>query len=239
MTKLEKALTGLEKAELKVEKIEAKVAKYYAQIEKHIAFLEKKDITDVKGIVDNADLSNQKGYMQAENEIHNIGRTISLDTHYKEWETLMKVKSAMEMIQRNNTDIRLAKQKVEEWENKVVAEKEVITGSKNAPQVIIDFVNQYGELVKKWLKCYTDMTDEQINKQVEADKQAKIFMLNARVEKITGKITNADNLRVSEKGDLTGYIEGEKGKAQVQTILAGGWNIQCYHYRTLVHEMAK
>lgn len=239
MTKLEKALTGLEKAELKVEKFETKVAKYCTQIEKHIISLEKKGIEGVREIVDNADLSNQTGYMFADNKIHDIGRTISLDTHYKEWETLMKVKSAMEMIQRNNTEIRFAKQKVEEWENKVIAEKEVIEGSKNAPQVIVDFVNRYGELVRSWLKCYTKMTDEQIDKQVEADKQAKIFMLNARVEKITGKITNADNLKVSEKGDLTGYIEGEKGKAQVQTILAGGWNIQCYHYRTLVHEMAK
>ena len=33
---------------------------------------------------------------------------------------------------------------------------------------------------------------------------------------------------------VNGIIIGEKGKAKVQTFSAGGWNIQCFHYRTRV-----
>ena len=58
-----------------------------------------------------------------------------------------------------------------------------------------------------------------------------------RTVKITGPITDASNLKVGGKGDLNGFIIGENGKAKVETIGAGGWNIQRWHLRTLVHQM--
>ena len=56
-----------------------------------------------------------------------------------------------------------------------------------------------------------------------------------RTNKITGTITEASGLSVGETGELDGYVIGEKGTAHVHTIGAGGYNIQCFHFRVLVH----
>lgn len=233
-TKLEKLLTGLEKAELKVEKLETKIEKYRTQIEKNLLKLEKKGIEGARKIVEGSVLNRgSKEYMVSENKVYDLGRTI-YETNFSEWETLMKIKYAMETIYRAYNELEQANKKRSESINKVSLEKATIEESALAPQVIIDFINRYGELVRKWLECYSTMDAVQINKHVEEDKQFKLIALNARVGAVVGEITDASNLQVSEKGDLTGYITGTKGKAEVQTFSAGGWNIQCHHYRTTV-----
>ena len=58
-----------------------------------------------------------------------------------------------------------------------------------------------------------------------------------RTNHIVGTITDASNLMIGDKWDLNGYIIGTKGKAKVQTIGAGGYNIQCFHFRTLINPM--
>lgn len=39
---------------------------------------------------------------------------------------------------------------------------------------------------------------------------------------------------VGEDGSFNGFIKGDKGMAYIQTISAGGYNIQRFHYRVLV-----
>lgn len=75
-----------------------------------------------------------------------------------------------------------------------------------------------------------------LEKTLEAEKQAKMLDLIDRINKVVGTITDATTLRI-KAGNLNGIIVGEKGKAKVETIGAGGYNIQCFHYRTLVHEV--
>lgn len=58
-----------------------------------------------------------------------------------------------------------------------------------------------------------------------------------RTNHIVGTITDASNLEIGDKDDLNGYIIGTKGTAKVQTIGAGGYNIQCFHFRTLINPM--
>lgn len=76
-----------------------------------------------------------------------------------------------------------------------------------------------------------------LDKTLEADKKAKTIDLINRINHVVGAITDASNLKVSNAGNLNGVITGTKGKAKVETVGAGGWNIQCFHYRTLVHEV--
>lgn len=72
---------------------------------------------------------------------------------------------------------------------------------------------------------------------LENERKAKLLDLVYRITHITGEITDAEDLYISEKGNLDGTVIGEKGTAVVNTIGAGGYNIQCFHYRTLVKEL--
>lgn len=67
----------------------------------------------------------------------------------------------------------------------------------------------------------------------EADR--KYDFIIARTTAIVGEITDASYLSVGDKGDLNGCIIGTQGRANVKTIGAGGYNIQCFHFRTLIN----
>lgn len=72
---------------------------------------------------------------------------------------------------------------------------------------------------------------------LEEERKHKLFDLIHRINAVVGSITNAEHLRINEKGNLDGIITGESGKAKIETIGAGGYNIQCFHYRTLVNKI--
>ena len=87
-----------------------------------------------------------------------------------------------------------------------------------------------------YLTLTKGLDTEKLNKDLNADAVAMYDRLLAQIEKITGEIIDATYLRIGEKGEINGYIIGKDGRASVQTIGAGGYNIQRYHFRTLVHE---
>lgn len=100
----------------------------------------------------------------------------------------------------------------------------------------------YSEFVHKYsYNAYESMytTDEQIHENNLRDSKLIILDLYNRVKAITGEITSWDDLRV-EDGNmgavLNGIVYGKTGKAEVESIYAGGYNIQRLHVRTLVHE---
>lgn len=78
-----------------------------------------------------------------------------------------------------------------------------------------------------------------LEKTLEEEKKAKLIDLFNRVSDICGPVTDATGLRVHASGDLGGNVIGEKGIAFVQTIGAGGYNIQCFHYRTLIRDVTE
>lgn len=76
-----------------------------------------------------------------------------------------------------------------------------------------------------------------MREDLELEKNRKYDDLIARTNKIVGQITDANRLKINEKENLDGFITGTKGTAKVETIGAGGYNIQCFHFRTLIHEV--
>ena len=78
---------------------------------------------------------------------------------------------------------------------------------------------------------------ERLEKDLKAEYDRKYDFIIERTNAIVGTITDASQLRVGAKGDLNGYIIGTNGTAKVQTIGAGGYNIQCFHFRTLINPM--
>lgn len=83
-----------------------------------------------------------------------------------------------------------------------------------------------------------DKLDEaKISKELDEEANAMYDDMIERTNREVGTITDASGLSIGEKGELNGYIIGERGTAKVTTIGAGGYNIQCFHFRTLIHKV--
>ena len=108
-----------------------------------------------------------------------------------------------------------------------------------------DYKNKKLELIEKYGKWVVgDLAlrgpkdaQEQITKNIEREAISKEQMLIKRVNKVVGTIVGSISLYVGVNGELNGVIEGVNGKCKIETIYAGGYNIQCLHYRVLVHKV--
>ena len=99
------------------------------------------------------------------------------------------------------------------------------------------YVNDFGYGLAKGKYVLESFNDEKLSKIIEAEKKAKYEDLCNRISAVVGEITDVSNLRISAKGNLDGIVTGTKGKAKVETVGAGGYNIQIFHYRVLVHKI--
>lgn len=82
------------------------------------------------------------------------------------------------------------------------------------------------------------MYDEKyLDKVLDREVDSKRKTLIARIEKKAGEIQDAKGLHIGENGEINGTVIGEKATVKVQTVFAGGYNIQILHYRVLVKEI--
>ena len=104
----------------------------------------------------------------------------------------------------------------------------------------------YSEFVRKYNNTTYDFmaytTKDEIHRDnVKASEQIMVNLWN-RVKDITGEATDWSGLHLTNGNEyegvaVNGIVTGKNGTARVETISAGGWNIQRFHYRTLVHEV--
>ena len=66
------------------------------------------------------------------------------------------------------------------------------------------------------------------------ERKRKRAALIAKIEKKAGKIVDAKALSVGIDGNLNGVVIGDMASVRINTIYAGGYNIQCFHFRVLV-----
>lgn len=99
----------------------------------------------------------------------------------------------------------------------------------------------YRDFCKMYRGQDTDLrhkTDEEIHSANVRDAEGIILNLINRVKGITGEITSWDGLTIQPDNNgwsiLNGYVEGKEGRCRVESIGAGGYNIQRYHIRVLV-----
>ena len=89
---------------------------------------------------------------------------------------------------------------------------------------------KYGE---KRVRDLMYQTEDDIIKTCNRYADGYVMNLIDRVTKYVGQITDYSNLFLTGPS-INGIIVGERGRVRLETILAGGWNIQCLHNRVLV-----
>ena len=72
-----------------------------------------------------------------------------------------------------------------------------------------------------------------MKKDIHNERERKYDFIIERTNAIVGQITDASGLHISG-GELNGIVDGTRGSAKINTIGAGGYNIQRYHFRTLI-----
>lgn len=78
-----------------------------------------------------------------------------------------------------------------------------------------------------------DVLEKILDDEIEVKKELFI----ERIREVVGVIEDLSELYLGDNGEINGIVQGKKCKAKVQTIGAGGYNIQCYHYRVLVNKI--
>ena len=122
-----------------------------------------------------------------------------------------------------------------------------LRGTEEDKQKRIEQKQMQAEFNDRWSHYFPYLVrDDQGNHQLDLVKLQKDLVNEAnrkydfiieRTNAIVGQITDASELTIGYKDDLNGYIIGTKGIAKVQTIGAGGYNIQCFHFRTLINKV--
>lgn len=92
--------------------------------------------------------------------------------------------------------------------------------------------------VSVYYSFYNNELDvEKLERDYNREADRKYDKLIEDVEYYVGEITDISELRIGVDGNLNGIVVGKNGKVKVQTILAGGYNIQCLHYRCLLNRI--
>lgn len=112
-------------------------------------------------------------------------------------------------------------------------------------QAVLPYMEMRRKKEELWeqLKPYYDKvksretTEQGFNRIVDDMKQHLMDSFINKTEKYVGKILDARDLKVDKMGNLNGIVIGEMGKAKVETVGCGGWNIQRYHLRVLVKKI--
>lgn len=82
---------------------------------------------------------------------------------------------------------------------------------------------------------YNTISEITLNKILDDDVKLKKEMFINRIKEVIGEIKDLTGLRIGDNGEINGIAKGVKCNAKVETITAGGYNIQCWHYRVLVN----
>ena len=79
--------------------------------------------------------------------------------------------------------------------------------------------------------------EKEIDRMLDGEVKNKKLDLITRSEKVVGKILDGNKLTIGDNGSINGVIIGDKGRAEIKTIYAGGYNIQCLHYRVIIKKL--
>lgn len=238
-----------------------KIQRLTVNIEKLQKKLEKIAVTEYEN-----ERSKQWDVWDAERGIED--KTKKIDELTKEVEKIKKEIAEVETFENRNRDVPAIRQYLEVWKQKEVeyyenlfnyylAHKKEAEENKYKSYEFSTYSKEHKYYMDKarnfWNKVapvqpfieggYNGIPEtlnhERVKKSVEWDAKVKYDHLIKQVEETTGEITDATMLSIGDKGEINGLIIGKEGTANVWTIGAGGYNIQRFHFRTLVQRYTK
>lgn len=95
------------------------------------------------------------------------------------------------------------------------------------------------QFISPYVSRYRTVSEclDRVKKDINDEANRKYDFIVKRVNELVGEIKDASDLDIGAKGDLNGFIEGTNGTVHVQTVEAGGYNKQIFHFRTLFNKL--
>lgn len=217
MTMLEKQIAtahkNLEKAEKALERAEKKLAKVTPEAEKH-------------GVA----IPLEQWYI-----LRDSGAEISKETNWAHFEYFSACERIKDELRRLNTcERKLSKLEALQSEREIENENEKAIIDDVSIQAIEQFLDNWEvSAAKYFIKLFNGDT-ERAKREAKRERGRKKIFIIYRVNGLIGKIVDAGSLYMGKDGNINGVIIGEKRHCHCQTILAGGHNVQCLHFRFLV-----
>ena len=247
-----------EELKIRIEKKEQEIAKMEKNIVKYIVDDEFTSMCDrFFQTRDRTELENYK-------KIHNL---MWLPEYYSKRydlenakETLVKYQKQLEAVQAKENTINELPEVIKEfrddlinrwdrfdaWKQEQIKKEyhEICELSKANGYNCDEVRNAYREMREKWGMNWSDfryLKPEEIHKANVIAADALVLNLVTRTVEIAGTIKDAQYLELERDNQgyavINGIVIGEKGKAKVESIGAGGYNIQRYHIRVIVKEV--
>lgn len=140
-------------------------------------------------------------------------------------------------------DIKWCEEDIQNTVKKIEARKQQIAELTATIQKKEQEIAELPEILKKLQKELENRWNQydkehgEIGNERQNKIAAKMYVLDLmrRVKAKVGTITDYSGIQLDSNGkSLNGTVKGTNGSAYVETIIAGGWNIQRLHLRTLV-----
>ena len=171
----------------------------------------------------------------------------------------------MELIYKNHKDFEVTKEEIEQLEKKKYdfrTNREIYTPLYTTEQIekilnnnITDYEkeNVQKHIRNRYVKQFesshfaSDMSvvnniidfkeidESKLNEILDNEVKIKREMFIKRIKEVIGEIKDLTGLKTGANAEINGIAKGVKCNAKVETITAGGYNIQCYHFRVLVN----
>lgn len=100
-----------------------------------------------------------------------------------------------------------------------------------------EYFKEVPSLAYKFHTRHGAYNEQALDKFLDEQVRAKYRDLVNRITEKAGEIVDASNLYIGRTGQINGTVSGLRGTVRVETIPAGGYNVQRFHYRTLVEPL--
>lgn len=165
------------------------------------------------------------------------------ENFYTPWEVLFKLEVAEDSIKANYKEIKKIEGTLKKYQDQMVKENNNLNKVENIPEILKNLIEKIIEENDKL--AMNDPKEVRSSEEIHKDNVdfANYLVLNliARTENVVGEITSWNELRITAGSHhlpvFNGVVNGTKGNAIIETIEAGGWNVQRWHLRVLVKKI--